>query len=53
MFYETDCAGRPDCNIEKNKVFLKENGIAVIALKAKAIDSVKEVKKFTKMLLKK
>lgn len=44
MVYE-DIAQRDQVQIlKKNKVFLKEKGIILIALKAKAIDSVREVK---------
>ncbi len=44
LVYE-DIAQRDQVQIlKKNKVFLKEKGIILIALKAKAIDSVREVK---------
>jgi len=48
LVYE-DIAQRDQVQIlKKNKVFLKENGIILIALKAKAIDSVREVKEIYK-----
>ncbi|MCK4428734.1 MAG: fibrillarin-like rRNA/tRNA 2'-O-methyltransferase [Candidatus Aenigmarchaeota archaeon] len=48
LIYE-DIAQRDQVAIlKRNKKFLKENGFAVIALKAKAIDSVKEVKEIYK-----
>ncbi len=52
LIYE-DIAQRDQVSIlKRNKVFLKENGIIVIALKAKAIDSVREVKEIYKEAIK-
>ncbi len=52
LIYE-DIAQRDQVQIlKRNKVFLKEGGIVVIALKAKAIDSVKEVKEIYREAIK-
>jgi fibrillarin-like pre-rRNA processing protein len=52
LVYE-DIAQRDQVSIlKRNRVFLKENGIIVVALKAKAIDSVKEVKEIYKEAIK-
>ncbi len=52
LIYE-DIAQRDQVQIlKRNKVFLKERGIIVITLKAKAIDSVKEVKEIYREAIK-